>query len=235
MKLTKEQAADNRQTIIETAGRLFREHGFDGVGVADLMKAAGFTHGGFYNHFSSKAALAAEAASLGMKDSQSKLTDVLMKEQRPGNSGLAKHVEYYLSPEHRDDRAGDERLRSLNDMRDLIELGPVECDGAQGAMTLVYFRDPDQTSSRSAGTRPTDATSGRSMTSAGSFFEQISAYAASCLTRSLRGTVRSCQLEPWSKVMARVSVRCFEAIRGIRDTRITVDCVRAAARMTGAI
>ena len=113
MKLTKEKAAENRQSVIETAGRLFREHGFDGIGVADVMKAAGFTHGGFYNHFSSKAALAAEAASLGMKDSQSKLTDVLMKEQTPGSSGLAKHVEYYLSPQHRDDRAGGCTIASL--------------------------------------------------------------------------------------------------------------------------
>jgi len=120
MKLTKEKAADNRQSIIETAGRLFREHGFDGVGVADLMKAAGFTHGGFYNHFSSKAALAAEAASSGLKHSRSKLLDVLMNEQRPGTSGLAKHVEHYLSPEHRDDRAGGCTIASL------------ACDAARG-------------------------------------------------------------------------------------------------------
>ena len=113
MKLTKEKAAANRQSVIETAGRLFREHGFDGIGVADLMKAAGFTHGGFYNHFSSKAALAAEAASLGLKNSHSKLSDVLMNEQRPGSSGLAKHVEHYLSPEHCDDRAGGCTIASL--------------------------------------------------------------------------------------------------------------------------
>jgi TetR/AcrR family transcriptional regulator, transcriptional repressor for nem operon len=113
MKLTKEQVAENRQSIIETAGRLFREHGFDGVGLADLMKAAGFTHGGFYNHFSSKAALAAEAASLGMKNSTSKLSDALMNEERRGSSGLAKHVEHYLSPAHRDDRAGGCTIASL--------------------------------------------------------------------------------------------------------------------------
>ena len=113
MKLTKEKAADNRQSIIETAGRLFREHGFDGVGVADLMKAAGFSHGGFYNHFPSKAALAAEAASSGLKHSRSELLDVLMNEQRPGSSGLAKHVEHYLSPEHLDDRAGGCTIASL--------------------------------------------------------------------------------------------------------------------------
>jgi TetR/AcrR family transcriptional repressor of nem operon len=120
MKLTKEKAAENRQSIIETAGRLFREHGFDGVGVADLMKAAGFTHGGFYNHFSSKAALAAAAASSGLKHSHSKLSDLLMNEQRPGSSGLRKHVEHYLSPEHRDDRAGGCTIASL------------ACDAARG-------------------------------------------------------------------------------------------------------
>jgi TetR/AcrR family transcriptional repressor of nem operon len=61
MRLTKEQAAANRKRILEAASRLFRERGFDGVGVADVMAEAGFTHGGFYNHFLSKEALAAEA------------------------------------------------------------------------------------------------------------------------------------------------------------------------------
>src|SRR5882757_5405430 len=86
MRLTKEQATENRQSIIDTAGRLFRESGFNGVSVADLMKAAGFTHGGFYNHFPSKEALAAEAASSGLKHSRSELLDVLRNEQRPGSS-----------------------------------------------------------------------------------------------------------------------------------------------------
>jgi TetR/AcrR family transcriptional regulator, transcriptional repressor for nem operon len=113
MKLTKEQAADNRQSIIETAGRLFREHGFDGVGVADLMKAAGFTHGGFYNHFSSKTALATEAASAGLKHSNAKLSDALINEPRTANSGLADYIEHYLSAEHRDDRASGCTIASL--------------------------------------------------------------------------------------------------------------------------
>ena len=53
-------ASRNRQTIIDTASRAFRERGVETVGVADLMKEAGFTHSGFYNHFPSKDALAAE-------------------------------------------------------------------------------------------------------------------------------------------------------------------------------
>ena len=61
MRVTKEQAAENRRKILAAASRLFRAKGFDGVGVADVMAEAGFTHGGFYNHFASKEALAAEA------------------------------------------------------------------------------------------------------------------------------------------------------------------------------
>jgi TetR/AcrR family transcriptional regulator, transcriptional repressor for nem operon len=104
MKLTREQAADNRRRIIETASRLFREHGFDGVGLADLMKAAGFTHGGFYNHFASKEALAAEAASSGLNFSGLKLSDALLDERKTGRSGLTRFVERYLSSDHRDSR-----------------------------------------------------------------------------------------------------------------------------------
>ena len=57
MRVTKAQAEQNRAHIVATAARLFRERGYDGVGVADLMAAAGFTHGGFYKHFRSKADL----------------------------------------------------------------------------------------------------------------------------------------------------------------------------------
>src|SRR5215813_1516881 len=61
MRLTKEKVAENKARVVETAARLFREKGFEGVGVADLMNAAGLTHGGFYNHFESKGELATQA------------------------------------------------------------------------------------------------------------------------------------------------------------------------------
>ena len=54
MKVSKEQMAENRERILNAAAQLFREKGFDGIGVADLMKSAGLTHGGFYGHFASK-------------------------------------------------------------------------------------------------------------------------------------------------------------------------------------
>src|ERR1700744_5411078 len=54
MGISKQRAAENRQAIIAAAQALFRERGVDGVGLAELMKTAGFTQGGFYNHFKSK-------------------------------------------------------------------------------------------------------------------------------------------------------------------------------------
>ncbi|MGC6388881.1 TetR family transcriptional regulator [Ewingella sp. S1.OA.A_B6] len=92
MKVTKAQAQENRAHIVETAATLFRERGYDGVGVAELMNTAGFTHGGFYKHFRSKADLMSEAAANGI--SQSVLNN--------GGLDLVEFVKYYLSREHRD-------------------------------------------------------------------------------------------------------------------------------------
>jgi TetR/AcrR family transcriptional regulator, transcriptional repressor for nem operon len=94
MKVTKAQAQENRARIVETASVLFRERGYDGVGVAELMAAAGFTHGGFYKHFRSKADLMAEAAAIGFSRSESKM----------GGLDIAEFVKYYVSREHRDAR-----------------------------------------------------------------------------------------------------------------------------------
>jgi TetR/AcrR family transcriptional repressor of nem operon len=62
MRVSREKFAENRQKILETAGVMFRENGFNGVGVADIMKACGLTHGGFYGHFESKEDLQLEVS-----------------------------------------------------------------------------------------------------------------------------------------------------------------------------
>lgn len=54
MRVSREKFAENREKILTVAGVLFREKGFDGIGVAEIMKAAGMTHGGFYGHFRSR-------------------------------------------------------------------------------------------------------------------------------------------------------------------------------------
>jgi TetR/AcrR family transcriptional regulator, transcriptional repressor for nem operon len=61
VKVSREQMAQNRSRILDAAGQLFRERGFDSVSIADVMKAAGLTHGGFYGHFKSKDELFAQA------------------------------------------------------------------------------------------------------------------------------------------------------------------------------
>jgi TetR/AcrR family transcriptional repressor of nem operon len=95
MKVTKAQAEANRALVVETASRLFRERGFDGVGVADLMAAAGFTHGGFYKQFGSKADLMAEATACGIAQTGALAEGV----------DAAEFIRHYLSREHRDGRA----------------------------------------------------------------------------------------------------------------------------------
>ena len=98
MRVTREQAAANREKILEVAGTLFREHGFDGIGVADIMKRAGLTHGGFYGHFASKDHLAAEITTrvLGREGWMQRLTGT-------ASPSLGDVVRSYLSPRHRDD------------------------------------------------------------------------------------------------------------------------------------
>src|SRR5438874_2908175 len=81
MKVSREQAARNRERIVETAAQLFRERGFEGIGVADLMKEAGLTHGGFYGHFASKEDLIAEASARALMGSFELFTKVAERSQ----------------------------------------------------------------------------------------------------------------------------------------------------------
>lgn len=94
MKVSKAQVQENRARIVEVAAALFRERGYDGVGIADLMGAAGLTHGGFYKHFGSKADLMAEAAAFGIARTAAE------------SAALAPcdFVQRYLSRAHRDAR-----------------------------------------------------------------------------------------------------------------------------------
>ena len=102
MRVSKEQAAENRRRIVEVAGALFRERGFNGIGVADLMKEAGLTHGGFYGHFASKDDLAAEACAGAMAASAQRWEGRVVA----GDDGLSALVTAYLTPAHRDNPAG---------------------------------------------------------------------------------------------------------------------------------
>src|SRR5258708_17836212 len=104
MRGRREKAAENRERIVDTAYRLFREKGFDGVGLDAIMKGAGLTHGGFYGHFGSKDDLAAEAVARALERSA---------EKRSGHTNLTDLVSEYLSERHCGDPANGCALSSL--------------------------------------------------------------------------------------------------------------------------
>jgi TetR/AcrR family transcriptional regulator, transcriptional repressor for nem operon len=101
MRYSKEHKRETHARIVRKASVRLRERGAHGIGVADLMKDAGLTHGGFYAHFDSREALVIEAFAYAMDRS----TDIWRKvaEQTPADKRLATIVRSYLTPVHRDD------------------------------------------------------------------------------------------------------------------------------------
>ncbi len=136
MKVTKAQAQANRAHIIETASTLFRERGYDGIGVADLMAAAGFTHGGFYKHFGSKADLMAEAAACGLARSSG------MSE----GADKAAFVRQYLSRAHRDAPGNGCTFAALgaDAARQPVQLRSAFEAGLEDLLSALGRDDPEQ-------------------------------------------------------------------------------------------
>src|ERR1700723_756191 len=100
MRVSREKAAEHRDRIIDAAGALFRAKGFGGIGVADIMKAADLTHGGFYGHFASKDDLVAQASRRTMARAAANWTRLVEAAPDDPYTALLAH---YLSPKHRDD------------------------------------------------------------------------------------------------------------------------------------
>jgi TetR/AcrR family transcriptional repressor of nem operon len=105
MRVSREQTAENHEQIVEAAGRLFREHGFDGVSVDAIMQQAGLTHGGFYGHFKSKDDLAAQAVERALAQGA---------ERQGKYSALSDVAANYLSPRHVADRANGCAIAALS-------------------------------------------------------------------------------------------------------------------------
>ena len=84
--------------IVETAARAIRRSGYDGTGVADIMKEAGLTHGGFYAHFASRDAMLAEAADRAGEETIAIAKKVFA--EVPGDQALQALMQVYLSNEH---------------------------------------------------------------------------------------------------------------------------------------
>jgi len=101
MKVSREQFAENRERILDVASTLFREKGFDGIGIADIMKAAGMTHGGFYRHFESKDDLIDQASHKALTRGAG-YWDRTIGDVDNVHAALTRLLQMYLSEAHRD-------------------------------------------------------------------------------------------------------------------------------------
>ena len=100
MRVSRQKAAENRERIIEAAGALLRANGFSGIGVADIMKAADLTHGGFYGHFNSKDDLVAQACRKVTAQAADNWQRTAAKSSGDAYAAL---LTRYLQPRHRDE------------------------------------------------------------------------------------------------------------------------------------
>jgi TetR/AcrR family transcriptional regulator, transcriptional repressor for nem operon len=101
--VSREQAAENRRAIVAAAARLFRERGVEAVGLSELMKHAGFTQGGFYNHFESKGDLVAEVVASAIADGIAEFAKLARTPVDESTTALRRYINWYLSQAHRDD------------------------------------------------------------------------------------------------------------------------------------
>lgn len=135
MRKSKQETAQTRQRIVETAAAEFRRNGINATGLSDLMAAAGLTHGGFYRHFSSKDQLAAEACASAIDAVATWFTGPTSGERH--RSGIEALVAGYLSANHRDNPSegcpfaalGSELARADKDTRAVATEGMLRIMG----------------------------------------------------------------------------------------------------------
>jgi TetR/AcrR family transcriptional regulator, transcriptional repressor for nem operon len=163
MKVSREQMAENRRRLLDAASRLFRARGFETVTVAEVMKEAGLTHGGFYGHFASKDELIARtlahalAAGDGKTAEDGSADDVTASGVTANDvtaDGVADgpdldgYAAAYLSTTHRDDLAGGCPTAAL--AVDALRQTPA----ARAAMTDGLRRQIERLSARAPGADP---------------------------------------------------------------------------------
>ena len=102
VRISRQQVAENRDRLLKVAADQFREHGIDGVGIADLTRAAGMSLGSFYGYFESKEHLVSETCARALTGTKDRIAGYLAK---PGDGAVATMIDDYLSPLHRDSRA----------------------------------------------------------------------------------------------------------------------------------
>ncbi|MDX8433007.1 TetR/AcrR family transcriptional regulator [Mesorhizobium abyssinicae] len=149
MRVSRTQAAENRETVIDVASRLFRKHGFDGIGLKDLMKGAGLTQGAFYKQFASKEDLEALASRRALEHASRRWSDAAAKNPK---DPLGAVIEFYLSAGHREERMdgcpvvalGSDAARQGSDVKASFEAGIREyLELLDGWVGDPHGEDPD--------------------------------------------------------------------------------------------
>jgi TetR/AcrR family transcriptional repressor of nem operon len=128
MRVSRVQAAENRQTVINVASRLFRERGFDGIGLKDLMEGAGLTQGAFYKQFASKEDLAAQASRRALESASLRWSAAAAENPK---DPLGAVIAFYLSEGHREEKMdgcpivalGSDAARQGSDVKASFEAG----------------------------------------------------------------------------------------------------------------
>jgi TetR/AcrR family transcriptional repressor of nem operon len=128
MRVSRIQAAENRQTVINVASRLFRERGFDGIGLKDLMEGAGLTQGAFYKQFASKEDLAVEASKRALESASGRWSGAAAANP---DDPLGAVIAFYLSGDHREEKMdgcpivalGSDAARQGPDVKAAFEVG----------------------------------------------------------------------------------------------------------------
>ncbi|HEV7834189.1 MAG TPA: TetR/AcrR family transcriptional regulator [Caballeronia sp.] len=149
MRKSRQETAETRQRIIEAASEEFRRDGFDGIGLADLMAAAGLTHGGFYKHFESKEQVVEESLALAIESMVESMKQTASA--TPRARGLHAVIADYLSVKYRDDVAGGCPFVALGS--DMARSG----DAVREAATSGFMKMVDVIASQLDGSSPAAA------------------------------------------------------------------------------
>lgn len=145
-RVSKAEAEKNRAIIEQVSSRLFREQGFHGISVADLMGAAGLTHGGFYGHFESKDALAAIACTRAFEESEGRWRKRVGEAPDPA-AALASLIDGYLSARNRNNAGTGCPVPALaSDVARESDDKPVRAafhEGLEGLVDILTEVQPD--------------------------------------------------------------------------------------------
>lgn len=135
-RVSRKQAEQHHQDVVEAASRLFREHGINGISVPGVMAEAGLTHGAFYGHFGSKAELAAAACTRAFNEKSALYHDITARHGADRDAARAEFITRYTAKSHRDKPGLGCPVAAL-----CIDMGRAEFDGAVRGSFVAGLRD----------------------------------------------------------------------------------------------